>query len=141
MIIDLPPGTGDIPLSVMQSIPVEGLITVSSPQDVAALVVRKSVNMAQMMEKPVIGLVENMSYISCPGCGEVIHLREAGRRRVRCRNGNSVHRRDAHRPFTFRSGRPGARSRNTRVPSCRSSPTLSSSTQRQALQRNSPVLE
>lgn len=73
MVIDLPPGTGDIPLSVMQSIPVAGLITVSSPQDVAALVVRKAVNMARMMEKPVIGLVENMSYIACPKCGEVIH--------------------------------------------------------------------
>lgn len=73
MIIDLPPGTGDIPLSVMQSIPVEGLITVSSPQDVAALVVRKAVNMAEMMDKPIIGLIENMSYIKCPGCGETMY--------------------------------------------------------------------
>lgn len=73
VIIDLPPGTSDVPLSVMQSIQLDGFIAVSSPQDVAAMVVRKSVNMANIMEKPVIGLVENMSYLACPGCGEVIH--------------------------------------------------------------------
>ncbi len=73
MLIDLPPGTGDVPLSVMQSIPLDGLVTVSSPQDVAALIVRKAVNMASMMDKPVIGLVENMSYMICPHCGEVVH--------------------------------------------------------------------
>ncbi len=73
MLIDLPPGTGDVPLSVMQSIPLDGLVTVSSPQDVAALIVRKAVNMAAMMEKPLIGLVENMSYITCPHCGEAVY--------------------------------------------------------------------
>jgi Mrp family chromosome partitioning ATPase len=73
MMIDLPPGTGDVPLSVMQSIPLDGLVTVSSPQDVAALIVRKAVNMAAMMEKPLIGLVENMSYITCPHCGEAVY--------------------------------------------------------------------
>ncbi|MEA4884180.1 MAG: Mrp/NBP35 family ATP-binding protein [Clostridia bacterium] len=73
MIIDLPPGTGDVPLSVMQSIPLDGLVTVSSPQDVAVLVVKKAVQMARMMNKPVIGLVENMSQIACPKCGEVIY--------------------------------------------------------------------
>lgn len=73
MLIDLPPGTGDVPLSVMQSIPLDGLITVSSPQDVAALIVRKAVNMAAMMDRTLIGLVENMSYITCPHCGEAVY--------------------------------------------------------------------
>ncbi len=73
MLIDLPPGTGDIPLSVMQSVPLNGLIAVSSPQDVAALIVRKAINMTRMMDKRVIGLVENMSYITCPHCGEAVY--------------------------------------------------------------------
>ena len=73
MLIDLPPGTGDVPLSVMQSIPLDGLIAVSSPQDVAAMIVRKAINMARMMDKPIIGLVENMSYITCPHCGEAVY--------------------------------------------------------------------
>jgi Mrp family chromosome partitioning ATPase len=74
IVIDLPPGTSDIPLSVMQSVPLDGLITVTSPQRVAAMVVKKAVNMARMMEKPVIGLVENMSYAQCPDCGRRIEL-------------------------------------------------------------------
>lgn len=74
IIIDLPPGTSDIPLSVMQSVPLDGLITVTSPQHVAAMVVKKAVNMARMMDKPVIGLVENMSYAQCPDCGRRIEL-------------------------------------------------------------------
>jgi Mrp family chromosome partitioning ATPase len=73
MLIDLPPGTGDVPLSVMQSVPLDGLIAVSSPQDVAALIVRKAINMTRMMDKRVIGLVENMSYITCPHCGEAVY--------------------------------------------------------------------
>ncbi len=73
MLIDLPPGTGDVPLSVMQSVPLDGLIAVSSPQDVAALIVRKAINMTRLMDKRVIGLVENMSYITCPHCGETVY--------------------------------------------------------------------
>jgi len=73
MMIDLPPGTGDVPLSVMQSVPLDGLIAVSSPQDVAALIVRKAINMTRLMDKRVIGLVENMSYMTCPHCGEAVY--------------------------------------------------------------------
>lgn len=74
IIIDLPPGTSDIPLSVMQSVPLDGLLTVTSPQRVAAMVVKKAVNMARMMDKPVIGLVENMSYVECPDCRRRVDL-------------------------------------------------------------------
>jgi Mrp family chromosome partitioning ATPase len=73
MLIDLPPGTGDVPLSVMQSVPLDGLIAVSSPQDVAALIVRKAINMTRLMDRRVIGLVENMSYVTCPHCGEAVY--------------------------------------------------------------------
>jgi ATP-binding protein involved in chromosome partitioning len=69
LLIDLPPGTGDAPLTVMQSIPVAGLIAVSSPQDLAVMVVKKALHMAQAMEVPVMGLVENMSFFCCPECG------------------------------------------------------------------------
>ncbi len=74
IIIDLPPGTSDVPLSVMQSVPLDGLLAVTSPQRVAAMVVKKAVNMAGMMSKPVIGLVENMSYMECPDCGRRIDV-------------------------------------------------------------------
>lgn len=65
----MPPGTGDVPLTVFQSLPVDGIITVSSPQELVSMVVEKSVNMAQMMNIPILGLVENMSYYICPDCG------------------------------------------------------------------------
>ena len=74
IVIDLPPGTSDIPLSVMQSVPLDGLIVVTSPQRVAAMVVAKAVNMARMLERPVIGLVENMSYVQCPDCGRKMEV-------------------------------------------------------------------
>lgn len=74
LLIDLPPGTGDVPLTIMQSIPVDGIIIVSSPQDLVRLIVKKSVNMAKMMDTPIIGIVENMSYLECPHCNERIHL-------------------------------------------------------------------
>ena len=74
LLIDLPPGTGDAPLTVMQSIPVAGLIAVSSPQDLAVMVVKKALRMAQAMEVPVLGLVENMTCVTCPRCGEKIHV-------------------------------------------------------------------
>ena len=74
LLIDMPPGTGDVPLTVFQSLPVDGIITVSSPQELVSMVVEKSVNMAQMMNIPILGLVENMSYYICPDCGHKHYL-------------------------------------------------------------------
>ena len=73
MFIDMPPGTGDVPLTVFQSVPVDGVIIVASPQELVSMIVEKAVNMAGMMNIPVLGLVENMSYIVCPDCGKEIH--------------------------------------------------------------------
>lgn len=70
LLIDLPPGTGDVPLTIMQSIPLNGIVVVSSPQDLVRLIVKKSVNMAKTMNVPVIGIVENMSYFKCPDNGK-----------------------------------------------------------------------
>jgi Mrp family chromosome partitioning ATPase len=69
LIVDLPPGTSDAPLTVMQSLPVDGIILVTSPQDLAGMVVRKAANMARQLAVPLLGLVENMSYVECPECG------------------------------------------------------------------------
>ncbi|MHB8985158.1 MAG: Mrp/NBP35 family ATP-binding protein [Eubacteriales bacterium] len=74
LFVDLPPGTGDVPLTVMQSLPVNGLIIVSSPQDLAVMVVKKAIKMAQIMSVPIIGLVENLSSTVCPHCGGEIEL-------------------------------------------------------------------
>ena len=74
MFIDMPPGTGDVPLTVFQSIPLDGIVMVTSPQDLVSLVVSKAVNMAKTMEIPIIGLVENMSYVVCPDCGKKIEI-------------------------------------------------------------------
>ena len=74
MFIDMPPGTGDVPLTVFQSLPVDGLIVVASPQELVGMIVEKAVNMADMMNIPVLGLVENMSYAVCPDCGKKIYL-------------------------------------------------------------------
>ena len=74
MFVDMPPGTGDVPLTVFQSLPVDGVVVVTSPQDLVEMIVSKSVKMAQMMKKPVVGLVENMSYLKCPDCGKVIDV-------------------------------------------------------------------
>lgn len=70
MFIDCPPGTGDVPLTVFQSIPVDGIIVVTSPQELVSMIVGKAVKMAQMMNIPVLGIVENMSYFVCPNCQE-----------------------------------------------------------------------
>lgn len=70
MLVDMPPGTGDVALTVFQSLPIDGVIVVSTPQSLVQMVVGKAVNMAQMMEVPIIGLVENMSYVTCGHCGE-----------------------------------------------------------------------
>lgn len=72
MFVDMPPGTGDVPLTVFQSIPVDGIIVVTSPQELVSMIVGKAVKMAGMMNVPVIGLVENMSYLKCPDCGKEI---------------------------------------------------------------------
>lgn len=74
MVIDMPPGTGDVPLTVFQSIPLSGVVVVSTPQDLVGMIVRKAVNMASMMNIPVLGLVENMSYALCPDCGKKIEV-------------------------------------------------------------------
>ncbi len=70
MFVDMPPGTGDVPLTVFQSIPVDGILVVASPQELVSVIVEKAVRMAEMMRIPVLGLVENMSYFQCPNCGE-----------------------------------------------------------------------
>ena len=74
MFVDMPPGTGDVPLTVFQSLPVDGIVVVTSPQELVSMIVGKAVKMAQMMHIPILGLVENMSYITCPDCGEKISV-------------------------------------------------------------------
>jgi Mrp family chromosome partitioning ATPase len=73
MFVDMPPGTGDVPLTVFQSLPVDGIIIVTSPQELVGMIVEKAVNMADMMNIPVLGIVENMSYLVCPDCGKKIY--------------------------------------------------------------------
>ena len=70
MFVDMPPGTGDVPLTVFQSLPVDGIIIVTTPQDLVGMIVEKAVHMAELMNIPVLGLVENMSYFKCPDCGK-----------------------------------------------------------------------
>ena len=72
MFVDMPPGTGDVPLTVFQSLPVNGIIIVTSPQELVSMIVEKAVNMAKKMNVPILGLVENMSYLECPDCGKKI---------------------------------------------------------------------
>ena len=74
MFIDRPPGTGDVPLTVFQSIPIAGIVIVTTPQDLVKMVVEKAVNMANIMNIPVLGLVENMSYLTCPDCGKKMEI-------------------------------------------------------------------
>lgn len=70
MFVDMPPGTGDVPLTVFQSIPLDGIIVVASPQELVSMIVEKAVKMAEMMNVPILGLVENMSFFKCPDCGK-----------------------------------------------------------------------
>lgn len=74
MFVDMPPGTGDVLLTVFQSLPVEGIVIVTTPQDLVSMIVEKAVNMAGMMNVPVLGFVENMSFVKCPNCGEEIYV-------------------------------------------------------------------
>lgn len=74
LFVDMPPGTGDVPLTVFQSLPVDGIVVVTSPQELVQMIVKKAYNMAEMMHIPVLGLVENFSYLKCPDCGKEIKL-------------------------------------------------------------------
>mgnify|MGYP000877094599 CR=1 FL=1 len=74
LFIDMPPGTGDVPLTIFQSIPLSGIIIVTSPQDLVSMIVSKAVNMANKMSIPILGIIENMSYVMCPKCGEKINI-------------------------------------------------------------------
>lgn len=74
LFVDMPPGTGDVPLTVFQSLPVDGIVVVTSPQELVQMIVKKAYNMAQMMHIPVLGLIENFSYLKCPDCGREIQL-------------------------------------------------------------------
>lgn len=74
MFVDMPPGTGDVPLTVFQSLPVDGIIVVTSPQELVSMIVGKAVKMAEMMNIPILGIVENMSYAECPDCGKKINI-------------------------------------------------------------------
>lgn len=75
----MPPGTGDVPLTVFQSLPVDGVIIVTSPQELVEMIVKKAYNMAKMMNVPVLGLVQNMSYLLCPDCGRMIYIYGEGK--------------------------------------------------------------
>ena len=74
MIVDMPPGTGDVPLTVFQSLPVDGIVIVTSPQELVSMIVGKAVRMAKMMNVPILGIIENMSYVECPDCGKHIEV-------------------------------------------------------------------
>ena len=74
MFVDMPPGTGDVPLTVFQTIPVDGIVIVTSPQELVSLIVTKAVKMAQMMDIPILGIIENMSYVECPDCKKRIEI-------------------------------------------------------------------
>ena len=74
LFVDRPPGTGDVPLTVFQSLPVDGIVIVTSPQDLVSMIVGQAVRMAETLKVPVLGLVENMSYVTCPDCGKKIFL-------------------------------------------------------------------
>ena len=74
LFVDMPPGTGDVPLTVFQSLPVDGIVIVTSPQELVQMIVKKAYNMAGMMKVPVLGLVENYSYVQCPDCGRKIYV-------------------------------------------------------------------
>ena len=84
MFVDMPPGTGDVPLTVFQSIPLDGIVVVTTPQELVSMIVEKAVNMAGLMNIPVIGMVENMAYVKCPDCGKEIPIFGEGGRDESC---------------------------------------------------------
>ncbi|GAV21510.1 Mrp/NBP35 family ATP-binding protein [Carboxydothermus pertinax] len=73
LLVDLPPGTGDVPLTVLQTLPLKGVVIVSSPQDLAVMVVKKAMKLAKNLDVPILGLIENMAYLKCPHCGELLY--------------------------------------------------------------------
>ena len=91
MFIDMPPGTGDVALTVFQSLPIDGIIVVTSPQDLVTMIVEKAVKMAKMMNVPILGLVENYAYIECPDCGKKIELFGKSKSRIKARENNIPH--------------------------------------------------
>ncbi len=74
LFVDMPPGTGDVPLTVFQSLPVDGILVVTTPQELVSMIVEKAVKMAKLMNIPILGIIENMSYAECPDCGKKIHV-------------------------------------------------------------------
>ncbi len=99
LLVDLPPGTADVPLTVMQSLPLDCAVIVTSPQDLAAMVVRKAVDMCRQMNVPVLGLVQNMAWLKCPKCGDVIYPFGELQWRADCaRDGDFSSARSADRP-------------------------------------------
>jgi len=86
MFVDLPPGTGDVPLTVFQALPLDGVIIVASPQELVAMVVEKAVKMAEKMDIPIVGLVENMSYFECPDCGKKFYIFGEGKVETAAKN-------------------------------------------------------
>lgn len=76
LFVDMPPGTGDVPLTVFQSLPVDGVVIVTSPQDLVQMIVKKAANMAEQMNIPVLGIIENYSYVKCPDCGKELKCSE-----------------------------------------------------------------
>lgn len=78
LLVDCPPGTGDVPLTVFQSLPLDGAVIVTSPQDLVSMIVKKAYNMAEIMNIPVLGIIENMSYVVCPECGEEFKIFGSG---------------------------------------------------------------
>ena len=78
LFVDMPPGTGDVPLTVFQSLPVDGVVIVTSPQDLVQMIVKKAYGMAKQMNIPVLGIVENYSYVKCPDCGKVMEDKVGG---------------------------------------------------------------
>ncbi len=82
LLVDMPPGTGDVSLNVFQQIPLDGIVVVTSPQELVSMVVEKAVKMAEKMNVPIVGLVENMSYVACPDCGKKIYLFGEGKTEV-----------------------------------------------------------
>ena len=74
MFVDMPPGTGDVPLTIFQSLPLDGIVIITSPQELVSMIVSKAVNMAKQMNIPILGIIENMSYVPCPDCGKKIYV-------------------------------------------------------------------
>ena len=106
LLVDMPPGTGDVTLSVFQSIPLSGIVVVASPQELVGMVVEKAVKMAEKMAVPIVGLVENMSYLVCPDCGRKIYLFGEGRSAEAAKK-HPAARPNAHRPAARRAHRRG----------------------------------